>query len=193
MSLGPGTSSSGHDSANDVFEGYIAKSVCEALTAAVFLERYPKCKISLEVTVMSAEGGEVPMAITAASLALAAAGIAMRDLVVGCTALHSASKESFLMDPTSNELRAADAAPLSMALMTASGRITFCDYQGDREGAIVKNLAHIAHEGCSFVHSVVAAELRSYAAKLSPELEDDEERIIFKKPGSVRVPSAKAT
>ncbi|KAJ3252078.1 Exosome complex component MTR3 [Boothiomyces macroporosus] len=60
----------------------------QALTPAIQLENLPKSKLDLYVTVLESDGtfASLAGAITCASLALANAGIAMYDLVTGCSA-----------------------------------------------------------------------------------------------------------
>jgi exosome complex component RRP41 len=61
----------------------ISKVVKEALEAVVFLEQYPKSTIDVFLEVLQADGSTRVTSITAASLALADAGIPLRDLVIG--------------------------------------------------------------------------------------------------------------
>ena len=63
----------------------ISKVLREALTPAVIVEDYPRTAIEVWVEVLQSDGGSRVAGITAASLALADAGINMRDLVVGCS------------------------------------------------------------------------------------------------------------
>jgi exosome complex component RRP41 len=63
----------------------ISKVIREALTPAVIVEDYPRTAIEVWVEVLQSDGGSRVAGITAASLALADAGINMRDLVVGCS------------------------------------------------------------------------------------------------------------
>jgi exosome complex component RRP41 len=63
----------------------ISKVIREALQPAVILEDYPRTAIEVWVEVLQSDGGSRVAGITAASLALADAGINMRDLVVGCS------------------------------------------------------------------------------------------------------------
>lgn len=63
----------------------ISKVIREALEPAVILEDYPRTAIEVWVEVLQSDGGSRVAGITAASLALADAGINMRDLVVGCS------------------------------------------------------------------------------------------------------------
>jgi exosome complex component RRP41 len=62
----------------------ISKVIREALQPALFLEDYPRTAIQVYVEILQSDGGSRVAGITAASLALADAGINMRDLVVGC-------------------------------------------------------------------------------------------------------------
>ena len=63
----------------------ISKVIREALVPAVIVEDYPRTAIEVWVEVLQSDGGSRVAGITAASLALADAGINMRDLVVGCS------------------------------------------------------------------------------------------------------------
>jgi exosome complex component RRP41 len=63
----------------------ISKVIREALEPAVIVEDYPRTAIEVWVEVLQSDGGSRVAGITAASLALAHAGINMRDLVVGCS------------------------------------------------------------------------------------------------------------
>lgn len=55
-----------------------------ALQASVILEQLPKSSIDIYGVVLESDGGELAVLITAASAALAAAGIEMVDLAVAC-------------------------------------------------------------------------------------------------------------
>ena len=67
-------------------EKEISKILGEALEPAVFDYLYPRSVIDVFIEVLQADGGTRCAAITAASLALADAGVPMRDLVSGCAA-----------------------------------------------------------------------------------------------------------
>lgn len=62
----------------------ISKVIREALEPALILQDYPRTAIIVYVEVLQSDGGSRVAGITAASLALADAGINLRDLVVGC-------------------------------------------------------------------------------------------------------------
>jgi len=67
-------------------EKEISKLLGEALDPALFTYLYPRSVIDVFIEVLQADGGTRCAAITAASLALADAGIPMRDLVTGVAA-----------------------------------------------------------------------------------------------------------
>jgi len=67
-------------------EREISKILSEALKPAVFDYLYPRSVIDVFIEVIQADGGSRCAAVTAASLALADAGIPMKDLVTGCAA-----------------------------------------------------------------------------------------------------------
>ena len=62
----------------------LSKIIREALEPAIFLEFFPRSVIDVYIQVLEADGGTRCASVTAASLALADAGIPMRDLVAGC-------------------------------------------------------------------------------------------------------------
>src|SRR3972149_10006018 len=64
----------------------LSKVIRESLEPTIFLEYYPRTSIDLFIEVLQADGGTRCAGITAAALALADAGIPMRDLVSACAA-----------------------------------------------------------------------------------------------------------
>jgi exosome complex component RRP41 len=64
----------------------ISKITADALRPALLLEDYPMSMIDVSIEIIEAEGGTRCAGITAAAVALADAGIPMRDIVVGCAA-----------------------------------------------------------------------------------------------------------
>jgi exosome complex component RRP41 len=59
----------------------ISKVIKEALEPAVMLEKFPRTAVDVFIEVLQADGGTRCAALTAASVALADAGIPMRDMV----------------------------------------------------------------------------------------------------------------
>lgn len=61
----------------------LSKVIREALEPVVISEAFPRTAIDVFIEIINADGGTRTAAVTAASLALADAGIPMRDIVVG--------------------------------------------------------------------------------------------------------------
>lgn len=62
----------------------ISKVTTDALGSVVMVERYPNTAIDVFIEVLQADAGTRCVGITAASLALADAGIPMRDIIAAC-------------------------------------------------------------------------------------------------------------
>lgn len=66
-------------------EREMSEAVGTALRAAVLREHFPKATVDVWVTILEADGSEAAAATTAGAMALADAGIPMRDLVSSCS------------------------------------------------------------------------------------------------------------
>lgn len=73
----------------------------EALEPAVCLEKFPKARMDVFVTVLEDDGSVLAAAMTVASVALADAGVEMYDLVVGCSLRQIGNRS--LIDPSGAE------------------------------------------------------------------------------------------
>ena len=60
--------------------------ISNALSSVVLLEQFPRTSIDVFIEVLQADAGTRIAGLTAASVALADAGIPMKDLIVGCAA-----------------------------------------------------------------------------------------------------------
>ena len=60
----------------------ISKVISEALSNAVMVEQFPRAQIDVFIEVLQADAGTRIAGLTAASVALASAGIPMRDLSI---------------------------------------------------------------------------------------------------------------
>ena len=62
----------------------ISKVISEAFASVVFVEQFPRTSVDIYIEVLQADAGTRCAGLTAASVALADAGIPMRDLVTSC-------------------------------------------------------------------------------------------------------------
>nr|CAB3244004.1 exosome complex component MTR3-like [Phallusia mammillata] len=86
----------------DLSEAEISDVILQALTASVRLQCYPKSLIEVFIIVLENDGSAVSASITAASLALADAGIEQYDIVTSAS-VRVYGNGNFLEDPTSVE------------------------------------------------------------------------------------------
>src|SRR5579883_2275998 len=99
----------------------ISKVMREALEPALMLEDYPRTAIDVFVEVLQSDGGSRCAGISAASVALADAGINMRDLVSACAAGKVAGQVVMDVDDTEDKEGQAD---MPVALMPMTNQIT---------------------------------------------------------------------
>jgi exosome complex component RRP41 len=62
----------------------ISKVISEAFSSVVFAEQFPRTSVDIYIEVLQADAGTRCAGLTAASVALADAGVPMRDLVASC-------------------------------------------------------------------------------------------------------------
>ena len=106
----------------------ISKVTAEALESVVLVERYPRSKIRVEIEILAAEAGTRCVGITAASVALADAGIPMKDLLVGVASGKIDNIVVLDLDKAEDNYGQAD---LPMGIMPNTGEIAFLQMDGD--------------------------------------------------------------
>ncbi|HYB04276.1 MAG TPA: exosome complex exonuclease Rrp41 [Nitrososphaerales archaeon] len=105
----------------------ISKVIREALEPALMLEDYPRTAIDVYVEVLQSDGGSRCAGISAASVALADAGINMRDLVSACAAGKVAGQVVLDVDDTEDKEGQAD---LPIAIMPSTNQVTLLQLDG---------------------------------------------------------------
>ena len=106
----------------------ISKVTAEALESVVLVERYPRSKIRVEIEILAAEAGTRCVGITAAAVALADAGIPMRDLIVGVASGKVEDTVVLDLDKAEDNYGQAD---LPVGILPNTGEIAFLQMDGD--------------------------------------------------------------
>lgn len=135
----------------------ISKVIREALEPSVFVEYYPRTSVDIFIEVLQADGGTRCAGITAASLALADAGIPMRDLVVACAAGKVEGR--LVLDLTDLEDKGGE-ADLPLALMPNLNAITLLQMDGGLTIDEFEKALNLALDGCKRLY-----ELQKEASK----------------------------
>jgi len=106
----------------------ISKVSGEALEHAVFLEKFPNCAIDVYVEILDSNAGTRAAALTAASLAMADAGIPMRDLV--CSVGVGKAGGQIILDLNKDEEDAPDAVDIPLAVLPRTEEIVLLQMDG---------------------------------------------------------------
>lgn len=129
----------------------ISKVIREALEPAVILEEFPRTAIDVYIEVLQSDGGSRGASITAASVALADAGIPMKDLVVGCAA--GKVDGQIVLDLNDQEDKEGE-VDLPIAIMPNSDRITLLQMDGILTMEEFEKALNLAIEGCKKIHKL---------------------------------------
>ena len=127
----------------------LSKVIREALEPAVISEMYPRATIDIFIEVLQSDGGTRCAGITGASLALADAGIPMRDLVVACAAGKVDGK--IVVDLCDLEDKYGE-ADLPIALMPAFNTLTLIQMDGLLTLNEFYEALNMAKEACKIIY-----------------------------------------
>jgi exosome complex component RRP41 len=146
----------------------ISKVIREALQPALFLEDYPRTAIQIYVEVLQSDGGSRVAGITASALALADAGINMRDLVVGCAVGKVDGKIVLDLNDTEDKEGSGD---LPFAFMPNLNQVTLLQLDGLFSFEEFKQAIELAKVGGMKVYKVQReALLKKYFTGAGPEV-----------------------
>lgn len=153
-------------------EQELSKVIREALEPAVFVEYYPRTAIDLFIEVLQADGGTRCAGITVAALALADAGIPMRDLVSACAA---GKVDGRLVTDLNDVEDKGGEADLPVAFMPNYNAITLIQMDGLLSGEEFEKVLSMAVEGCKQVNQRQKDALKNkYATAKEADSEKEE-------------------
>lgn len=127
----------------------ISKVIREALEPAILLEEYPRTMIQIYLEVLQADGGSRGAGITAAAVALADAGISMRDMVVACAAGKVGGQVVLDLDDVEDKEGEAD---LPVAIMPNLSQVTLLQLDGIMTPHEFEKAFEMAIDGCRRIY-----------------------------------------
>lgn len=136
----------------------ISKVIRQALESAVFLEEYPKTAINVYINIIQADSGTRTAGITAASVALADAGIPMRDLVAAVAAGKIDNEAVLDLEGKEEEISKCD---LPIAYMPRKKEITLLQMDGNLNSKEIKEVINTAIKGCEIIYKKQKEALRA--------------------------------
>ena len=135
----------------------IGKVIKEALQPALILEKFPRTSVDVFIEVLQADGGSRCAALAAASVALADAGIPMRDMVSACAAGKVA--DTIILD-VNNEEDQSGQADMPVGYMPNLDKITLIQLDGVLTPEEYKKCVETAIVGCKKVYEIQKQAIR---------------------------------
>jgi exosome complex component RRP41 len=135
----------------------ICKVTREALENVVFLEEYPKAVIDVYINIIQANAGTRTAGINAASVALADAGIAMKDLVASCAA--GKIGDEYVLDLAGKEEEETH-CDVPVAYIPTENKISLLQMDGKLPPEDVEKVIETAIKGCRTMYEKQKEALR---------------------------------
>jgi exosome complex component RRP41 len=154
----------------------LSKVIREALEPAIMSEYYPRSTIDIFIEVLQADAGTRCAGITAASLALADAGIPMRELVAGCAAGKIDGRVVLDLSDVEDKQGEAD---LPVALMPKSNMVSLLQMDGSLTEDEFNQALEISTDACRKIYELQREALRQkyHVARDVAEKEEAEAKV----------------
>jgi exosome complex component RRP41 len=149
----------------------LSKVIKESLEPALFPELFPRTGVDVFIEVLQADGGTRCASITAASLAIADAGVPMRDLVVGCAA--GKVEDTVVLDlyDAEDKLGVAD---VPVAYMPSLNAVTLLQMDGILSPDEFEKALNLAMDGCRKIYEVQKEALKTKYKTIREENKEEE-------------------
>ncbi len=136
----------------------IGKVIEHALRKTIFLEEYPRTVIDVYLEVLQADAGTRVAALTAASVALADAGIQMRDLLPA-VAVGRVNGE-IVLDLNKEEEDVEDAVDMPIAYLPSTDEVMLLQMDGIVELEEINKMLELAKKGCKKIYTLQRKALK---------------------------------
>ena len=148
----------------------ISKVIRQALETSVFVEYYPRTSIDIFIEVLQADGGTRCASITVASVALADAGIPMRDLVASCAA--GKADGTLILDLMDIEDKKGE-ADVPIAFMPNFDSVSLLQMDGILSFKEFEKAIDMAIKGCKEIYTLQKEALKTKYINLVEEEEEE--------------------
>ena len=138
-----------------------------ALKPVIMLEEYPRTAIDVYVDIIQADAGTRCAAISAASIALADAGIMMKDLVAAVAA--GRIYDTVVLDLNKEEEDIEGATDFPMAYSPRLGKFTLLQLDGRMPLEDLKKAIELGRKGCEQIYQIQRKALKE---KYGEEIEN---------------------
>jgi len=153
-------------------EHELSKVIRESLEPVVLTDLYPRTVIDLFVEILQSDGGSRCAGITAASLALADAGIPMRELVAACAIGKIEGKLALDLSDSEDKNGEAD---LPVAYVPNANMVTLLQMDGELTTEEFNKGLEMAVEACKTIHAMQREALKKKFREIKESLVEKEE------------------
>ena len=129
----------------------ISKVISEALENVIIVEKYPRASIDVNIEILDAEAGTRCAGLTAAGVALADAGIPMKDIPVACAAGKIENQIVLDLGKLEDNYGSAD---LPVAISPRTGDILLLQMDGHLTLEEFDKALDLAIKGCHIVSDI---------------------------------------
>lgn len=140
----------------------ISKITAEALEKVVLTELYPRASIDVYIEILQANAGTRCAGLTAASVALADAGIPMRDIVPAIAARKADGKVLLDLNKEEDNYGQAD---VPIAIVPSTDEIVLLQMDGNMTRAEFDHAIELAVNACHEVHDLQVDALKRRYSK----------------------------
>jgi exosome complex component MTR3 len=149
-------------------EKELSAQVRIALSSVIMVETFPKAVIDVFCTILEAGGSETAATITAASLAVADAGVEMKDVVTACEVARVAGT-TLLLDPSAEEINREDGGVMA-AVCGKNGSFAATTVRGRWEDDELRDALELCLGGCEQLDAAARKSL------IKAAIEDSDKR-----------------
>lgn len=133
----------------------------KALEGAIIVDSFPKTTVDVFALVLESGGGDLPVVISCASLALADAGIMMYDLVASVSV--SCLGKNLVIDPISDEESYQDGS-LMITCMPSRNEVTQLTVTGEWSTPKIHEAVELCLDACSKLGKIMRSCLKEAAS-----------------------------
>lgn len=131
----------------------LAQELTTALLPVISLQKFPKCSVDVQVTILQDDGSVLTTCICGSTLALIDANIEIKDMVTSCTVAAVSENDGvvFLADPTQEEMTRASAV-ICLAMTPNHKEVTLWRQSGRLTSDMAKQATELCRSGCRTMH-----------------------------------------
>lgn len=150
----------------------LSKVIRESLEPVVLTDLYPRTTIDVFIEVLQSDGGSRCAGISAASLALADAGIPMKEMVAACAVGKIQGKMALDLSDAEDKYGEAD---IPVALVPNAGLVTLLQMDGNLTLSEFEQGLSMALDACKTMHGLQREALKKKYATMKEVAEEKEE------------------